>query len=197
MVATPTTTIRVSSDTRDRLKALSARVGKPAGEIVAELVRSADDDQLLADATEAFAAMDPDQIAAYSNEAHEIETSFGDPAGVVSLGGAPEQGEVFWADPDPTRGSEQAKARPFVVVSVDQLNRSPLQVSLAAPLTRTNWGNPLHILVVPPEGGLRDQSYVMPEQLRAFSHDRFSRRLGRLRPVTMEEILRRCRLLLR
>lgn len=111
--------------------------------------------------------------------------------------GSPEQGDVYWADPDPTRGSEQAKPRPFAVVSVNQLNRSPLQVSLAAPLTRTNWENPLHIPVSPPEGGLREQSYVMPEQLRVLAHERFTHKLGRLRPETMDELLRRCRLLLR
>ncbi len=109
----------------------------------------------------------------------------------------PEQGQVFWADPDPTRGAEQAKARPFVIVSVNQLNRSPLSLSLAVPLTRTNFNNPLHVAITPPEGGLREKSFAMPEQLRAISHERLSRRLGRLRPTTMEELLRRCRVLLR
>jgi mRNA interferase MazF len=109
----------------------------------------------------------------------------------------PEQGDVYWADPDPTRGSEQAKARPFAIVSVDQLNRSPLKLSLAVPLTRTDFENPLHLAISPPEGGLRKQSFAMPEQLRAISHERLSRRLGRLRPATREELLRRCRLLLR
>ncbi|HUN78124.1 MAG TPA: type II toxin-antitoxin system PemK/MazF family toxin [Solirubrobacteraceae bacterium] len=110
---------------------------------------------------------------------------------------SPAQGDVYWADPDPTRGSEQAKARPFVVVSVDQLNRAPLGLSLAVPLTRTDFANPLHLEVNPPEGGLRERSYAMPEQLRAISHQRLSSRLGRLRPATIEELLRRCRLLLR
>ncbi len=109
----------------------------------------------------------------------------------------PEQGSVYWADPDPTRGTEQAKARPFAIVSVDQLNRSPLSLSLAVPLTRTDFGNPLHLEISPPEGGLRERSFAMPEQLRAISHERLARRLGRLRPTTMEELLRRCRLLLR
>ncbi len=109
----------------------------------------------------------------------------------------PEQGEVYWADPDPTRGSEQAKARPFAIVSVDQLNRSPVGLSLAVPLTRTDFKNALHLAIAPPEGGLREPSYAMPEQLRAVSHERLSRRLGRLRPATSEELLRRCRLLLR
>ena len=109
---------------------------------------------------------------------------------------SPTQGDVFWADPDPTRGSEQAKARSFAIVSVDQLNRSALALSLAVPLTRTDFASPLHLELVPPEGGLRERSYAMPEQVRAISHDRLSRRLGRLRPATMEELQRRCRLLL-
>ena len=106
------------------------------------------------------------------------------------------QGDVVWADPDPTRGKEQAKARPFVIVSVDQLNRSRLGLSLAVPLTRTSFSNALHLEVAPPEGGVRERSFAMPEQLRTLSHDRVSRRLGTLRPATLSELLRRCRLLL-
>lgn len=113
------------------------------------------------------------------------------------MSAAPEQGDVYRADPDPTRGSEQAKARPFAIVSVDQLNRSPLKLSLVVPLTRTDFENPLHLAISAPEGGLSQQSFAMPEQLRAISHERLSRRLGRLRPATREELLRRCRLLLR
>lgn len=109
----------------------------------------------------------------------------------------PGQGDVYWADPDPTRGTEQAKARPFAIVSVDQLNRASIGISLAVPLTRTDFGNALHLAIEPLEGGLREPSYAMPEQLRALSHERLSRRLGRLRPDTREELLRRCRLLLR
>ncbi len=107
-----------------------------------------------------------------------------------------EQGAVVWADPDPTRGREHAKTRPFVVVSVDQLNRSPLGLSLAVPLTRTDFSNSLHLPLEPPEGGLRQRSFAMPEQLRALSHERVTRRLGTLRRDTLAELLRRCRLLL-
>ncbi len=106
------------------------------------------------------------------------------------------QGYVVWANPDPTRGSEQANPRPFVIVSVDQLNRSGLGLSLAVPLTRTDFSNALHLAVAPPEGGLRARSFAMPEQLRALSHERIARRLGTLRPTTLAELLRRCRLLL-
>jgi mRNA interferase MazF len=112
------------------------------------------------------------------------------------LSRTPAQGDVVWADPDPTRGTEQAKARLFIVVSVDQLNRSQLGLSLAVPLTRSDFGNALHLAIAPPEGGLRERSFAMPEQLRTLSHERVARRLGTLRPATLSELLRRCRLLL-
>jgi mRNA interferase MazF len=109
----------------------------------------------------------------------------------------PQQGDVYWTDPDPTRGREQAKSRPFVIVSVDQLNQTNLGLSLAVPLTRTDFRNALHLSIPASEGGLKEDCFAMPEQLRAISHERLSRRLGSLRPKTLEELLKRCRVLLR
>jgi hypothetical protein len=73
-----TTTIRVSTDTRDLLKALSARGKRSAGEIVSELVHGADDDLLLADAEAGFARMasDSSALAAYRAETREIGGAF-------------------------------------------------------------------------------------------------------------------------
>jgi hypothetical protein len=70
-----TTTIRVPSDTRDRLNALARRRGAAAGEIVAELVREADDRALLADAEESWGELtaDPQALAAYRAEAAELQ----------------------------------------------------------------------------------------------------------------------------
>ncbi|MGH2854489.1 MAG: hypothetical protein ACRDLF_09920 [Solirubrobacteraceae bacterium] len=77
-----TTTIRVSRKTRDALKALSARRGSPAGEVIADLVYAADDDLLLADAERAFQRLagDPRALAAYRSEAREIEGAFEAPS---------------------------------------------------------------------------------------------------------------------
>lgn len=113
------------------------------------------------------------------------------------VGPNPQQGDVYWTDPEPTRDREQAKARPFVIVSVDQLNHSGLGLSLAVPLTRTDFGNGFHLEISASEGGLREDGFAMPEQLRAISHQRLVRRLGSLRPKTLDELLKRCRLLLR
>jgi predicted DNA-binding protein len=69
-----TTTIRVPVETRDRLNALAKRRGTAAGEIVAELVREADDRALLADAEESWTSLaaDPQVLAAYRAETGEL-----------------------------------------------------------------------------------------------------------------------------
>jgi predicted DNA-binding protein len=76
----PTTTIRVPSQTRDRLNALARRRGTPASEIVAELVREADERVLLTEAEEGWKRLAHDQTAltAYRAEAEELQ-SFGGP----------------------------------------------------------------------------------------------------------------------
>jgi len=77
-----TTTIRVSTETRDLLKTLVQRRGGSTGEIVAELVQAADDDLLLADAERAFQAMagDAEMLVAYKSEARDLEDTFDAPA---------------------------------------------------------------------------------------------------------------------
>ena len=167
-----TTTIRVPTETRDRLNELARRRGAPAGDVVTALVAEADDRLLLAAAFEAWERT----------------------AGVLSR--ELRQGDVVWADPGPTRGSEPAESGPFVVVSVDQLNRSQLGLSLAVPLRGKDFSNVLHVEITPPEGGLRERSFAMPEQLQTLSHERVGRQLGALRPATLTELLHRCRLLL-
>jgi hypothetical protein len=75
------TTIRVSTETRDLLKALGTRRGGSTGDVVAELVHAADDDLLLADAERAFGAMaaDPQTLASYNAEVGAIEGAFDAP----------------------------------------------------------------------------------------------------------------------
>jgi predicted DNA-binding protein len=70
-----TTTIRVGEETRDRLNALARRRGASAGDVVAELVREADDLALLADAEEGWLrlAADPGALAVYRAERGELQ----------------------------------------------------------------------------------------------------------------------------
>jgi len=70
-----TTTIRVPSETRDRLNALARERGASAGDVVADLVREADDRALLADAEESWRRLGADRkaLAAYRAEASEFQ----------------------------------------------------------------------------------------------------------------------------
>ncbi|MBS1863201.1 MAG: hypothetical protein JSS68_15995 [Actinobacteria bacterium] len=81
MAATDTTTIRVSTRTRDLLKALATRRGEPAGEIVAKLVAAADEEAMLADIEASLERLadDPAALAAYRAESGELEGAFDPP----------------------------------------------------------------------------------------------------------------------
>jgi mRNA interferase MazF len=107
------------------------------------------------------------------------------------------QGEVWFIDLDPTRGREQVGRRPALVVSVDQLGTGPSELAIVVPLTRTERPNPLYVAIEPPEGGVRDASYAMPEMVRAVSRERLVERWGVVRDATLEQVLKRVRLLVR
>jgi mRNA interferase MazF len=107
------------------------------------------------------------------------------------------RGEVWLADLNPTRGHEQTGQRPVLVVSADPFNQSPAGLVIAVPLTTRNREIPTHIEVRPPDGGLRDISFAMCEQLRALAADRLaSRPFGNVSPAVMHAVEDRLRLLL-
>ena len=77
MAATDTTTIRVPTETRDRLNALAPRRGEPAGEVVAKLVNAADEEAMLAEIAAGFERLAATRaLAAYRAESEELESSF-------------------------------------------------------------------------------------------------------------------------
>lgn len=78
MASADTTTIRVSTETRDRLNALAIRRGEPAGEVVAKLVNAADEEAMLAEIAIGFEKLagDPEACSAYRAESEEIESGF-------------------------------------------------------------------------------------------------------------------------
>jgi mRNA interferase MazF len=53
------------------------------------------------------------------------------------------------------------------------------------------------VRIDPPEGGLREASYAMPEMVRSVSRERLVERWGTLAPTTLSELSRRVQLLLR
>ena len=108
----------------------------------------------------------------------------------------PQRGEVWLADLNPTRGREQAGQRPILVFSVHEFNRGPAELVVVLPITSTIRPIPLHVIVQPPEGGLKVQSRVLTDAIRSISKDRLVERWGAVAPKTMAAVEDRVRTLL-
>ncbi len=98
----------------------------------------------------------------------------------------PKRGDVYLVRFDPTEGAEIAKTRPAVVIQNDVGNRFS-NLTIVAPITSKYDAElyPTEVLVQAPEGGLKTDSVVLLNQIRAVDKRRLSRRLGTLHPSTM------------
>jgi mRNA interferase MazF len=108
----------------------------------------------------------------------------------------PCRGDIWTVDLDPTRGHEQSGHRPALIVSVDLFNHGPADLVVVLPITSKDKGIPLHVLVAPPEGGVKESSYVKCEDIRSISKQRLAKFWGRVSPQTMLEIEERLSVLL-
>lgn len=108
----------------------------------------------------------------------------------------PSRGEVWTVDLDPTRGHEQAGRRPGLIVSVDRFNHGAAGLVVILPLTSKAKGIPFHVELSPPEGGVKDRSYIKCEEVRSVAKERLAERWGVVSPQTMEQVEDRLRILL-
>ena len=99
------------------------------------------------------------------------------------------RGEIWLADLNPTRGSEQAGIRPVLVFQNNMLSRFTSTV-LAIPFT-TNLRRaslPSCVQISKGEGGLARHSVVLCHQLRVLDKARLQRKLGTVTQETLSEI---------
>jgi len=106
------------------------------------------------------------------------------------------RGEVWLADFSPTRGHEQAGVRPALVISADLFNQGPSQLVVLLPLSTTPRGVPLHIRILPPDGGVRQRSFIKCEDIRSVATERLITRWGVISTRTMAAVEDRLRILL-
>lgn len=98
------------------------------------------------------------------------------------------RGDVVWADLDPVRGREQAGRRPVVVLSEDVFNeRSGTVIAAAVTSQEPAAGFPLTLEIH--SARLPKRSWVKISQVRTLSASRLSRRLARLEPEEVEQVL--------
>ena len=108
----------------------------------------------------------------------------------------PSRGEVWLVDLSPTKGHEKSVRRPGLVVSVDLFNHGPAGLVVLLPISTVAKGVPLHVQVNPPEGGLKQRSFVKCEDVRSVAKERLLRRVGAVSPHTMDGVEDRLRILL-
>lgn len=90
---------------------------------------------------------------------------------------APEPGDVFWADLDPVRGTEQAGRRPVVVLSDDRLHDVSLR-SLVCPVTSNRQAWPTKVLI--PDDCVVSGAILIDQALMIDRDERLLGFIGRL-----------------
>lgn len=107
------------------------------------------------------------------------------------------QGEIWYANLDPIKGSEQAGFRPVLIISGNLLNKY-LNIVIVVPLTtkiKNYKGNP--ILSPSKKNGLKQESEILIFHIRSVSKDRLIEKTGdiedeelKLALQTLNEILK-------
>jgi len=102
------------------------------------------------------------------------------------------QWNIFWADLNPTKGSEQAGKRPVLVISEEAVNQA-LPIVTVVCLTSLKPGRkvyPIETLLETEDSRLEERSIVMAHQIRAIAKDRLAEKCG---AIDKEEIRERIR----
>jgi len=87
----------------------------------------------------------------------------------------PNRGEIWLAALGVGEGHEQSGNRPVLVISTDRFNMGLSSFVIAAPLTSQigkSRSIAAHILIRPPEAGLRVPSSILCDQVRSISKSR-------------------------
>lgn len=108
----------------------------------------------------------------------------------------PSRGEIWILNLDPTRDREQAGSRPALVISVNAFNHGPADLVVILPVTSRAQGIPFHVALAPPEGGVRQPSFIKCEDVRSVSKSRLLERWGVVTPPTMAAVEDRLRILM-
>jgi mRNA interferase MazF len=100
------------------------------------------------------------------------------------------QGEIWYSNLNPTRGSEQSGIRPVVIISGDLLN-THLNVVICVPLTtkvKGYKGNP--VLKPGKQNGLTSESEMLIFHIRSISKDRLVRKVGSIEKSDLDLAIR-------
>ncbi len=98
------------------------------------------------------------------------------------------QGEIWYSDLEPVRGSEQSGKRPVVIVSGPTMNTA-LQIIIVCPLTSVIKNIKGCIVIQKNQiNNLKKDSEVLVLQVRTISKKRLSKKIGNITKDQIEQI---------
>ena len=97
-------------------------------------------------------------------------------------------GDVWMVQYEPVVGHGQGGKRPSVLLSRGDFNRGPARLVIAVPITSKDKGIEFRTPIEPPEGGVSQRSFAMPEMIRSVSRERLLFPMGVLREDTLRKI---------
>lgn len=92
-----------------------------------------------------------------------------------------ERGEIWLANLDPTKGSEQAGTRPVIIFqesTLSQFTSTAISIPLTTNLRRASL--PTCLMISSGQGGLNQDSVALCHQLRVIDKTRLIKKLGQL-----------------
>lgn len=98
------------------------------------------------------------------------------------------RGDIFSVDLEPAQGAEQGKVRPALVIQNDIGNRYSPTIIVAAITSGGQTRFDVNVVVKAPEGGLRNDSTILLNQIRTVDKMRLGRYWGYVSPRTMDAV---------
>jgi mRNA interferase MazF len=102
-----------------------------------------------------------------------------------------DRGDVFWIEPDDSRGPAPSYSHPHVVVQDDVFNHSRITTVVVCALTSNlrRATEPGNVLLDVGEANLPEQSVVVVSQISSVEKARLGERIGALSEARVEQIL--------
>ena len=180
------TTIKVSSMTRDRLKAQAQRVRRSLGDYLIDLADEADRRARFESLRRVIATTADDAWVSHAHETADWErTELAD----TRRDAMPDisHGSIAWTIMEPVKGREQGGHRPVLVVSSADYLDVVTTLAIVVPITSVDRGWPNHV-PVRGQAGLPSGSWAMTEQIRTISRGRITRVDGLASHQCMAEV---------
>lgn len=101
----------------------------------------------------------------------------------------PKRGEIYIVNFEPTIGVEIKKTRPALIIQNDIGNKySPITIVAGITSKFDDKLYPTEVLIKSPEGGLKNDSFILLNQIRSIDNQRLIKYLGNISLATMEKV---------